>query len=142
MAFKRGHKSLKELIAPARVNTGMPEGLNYDRDTQGKCGICGTLNYGRKRKPGIYACPDVKEGSNFKSNPTGEVYKIRQNINCRSESVIYLVTCKKCGMRGVGSSTSFCKRISNYITSIQNKSSGCKTQMHFLSQNILYKISQ
>ena len=39
VAYKRGHKNLKELIAPARVNTGMSEGLNYDRDTQGKCGI-------------------------------------------------------------------------------------------------------
>ena len=34
-------------------------------------------------------------------------------------------------MQGVGSCTAFWKRISNYITSIENKSPGCKTQMHF-----------
>ena len=28
--------------------------------------------------------------------------------------------------------TSFCERISNYITSIENKSPGCKIDMHFL----------
>ena len=32
---KRGHKNLKELIAPARVNTGISVGPNYDQDTQG-----------------------------------------------------------------------------------------------------------
>ena len=89
VACKRGHKNLKELIAPARVNTGMSVGYDLDdRDTQGKCvkcGSCGTSNRGRKRKSGIYACQVVKEGSSFKSNQTGEIYKIRQDINCRSE---------------------------------------------------------
>ena len=102
VAFKRGHKNLKEFIAPARVNTGMSVGLNYDRDTQGKCvkcGTCGTSNRGRKRKSGIYACQVVKEGSSFKSNQTGEVYKIRQDINCRSENITYLVTCKNAECR-------------------------------------------
>ena len=135
VAYKRGHKNLKELIAPARVNTGMSVGSNYDRDTQGKfvkCGSCGASNRGRKRKSGIYACQVVKEGSSFKSNQIGEIYKIRQDINCRCENIIYLVTCKKCGMQGVGSCTTFCKRISNYITSIENKSPGCRIEMHFL----------
>ena len=68
---------------------------------------------GRKRKSGIYACQVVKEGSSFKSNQTGEIYKIRQDNNCRSENIIYLVMCNKCGMQGVGSCTTFCKRISN-----------------------------
>ena len=113
----------------------MSVGSNYDRDTQGKCvkcGSCGTSNRGRKRKSGIYACQVVKEGSSFKSNQTGEIYEIRQDINCRNENIIYLVTCKKCEMQGVGSCITFCKRISNYMTSIENKSPGCRIEMHFL----------
>ena len=113
----------------------MSVGPNYDRDTQGKCvecGICGTSNRGSERKSGIYACQVVKEGSSFESNQTGEVYKIGQDINCRSENIIYLVMCKKCGTQGVSSCTTFCKPISNYITSIENKSTGCKIEMHFL----------
>ena len=35
-------------------------------------------------------------------------------------------------MQGVGSCTNFCKCISNYITSIENISPGCKIKMHFL----------
>ena len=41
------HKNLKELIAPARVNTVMSVGPNYDRGRQGKCvkcESCGTSN--------------------------------------------------------------------------------------------------
>ena len=112
----------------------MSVGPNYHQDTQSKCvkcGICGTSDRGRKRKSGICACQVVKEGSSYKSNQTGKVYKIRRDINCRKENMIYLVMCKKCRMQGVGSCTTFCKRISNYITSIENKSPGCKIVMHF-----------
>ena len=35
-------------------------------------------------------------------------------------------------MQGVGSCTTSCKRISNYITSIENKPPGCKIKMQFL----------
>ena len=35
-------------------------------------------------------------------------------------------------MQGVDSCTTFCKRISNYITSIENKSPGCRIEMYFL----------
>ena len=35
-------------------------------------------------------------------------------------------------MHGVGSCTRFWKHISNYITNIENRSPGCKVEMHFL----------
>ena len=66
-------------------------------------------------------CGVLSEGSKFKSNSTGEEVYIRQNINCNSTNVIYLVTCKKCGMQGVGKAAEFNKRISNYITQIEKK---------------------
>ena len=51
VVYRIGHKNLKELIAQARVNTGMSAGPNYHRDTLGKCvkcGMYGTSNRGRK----------------------------------------------------------------------------------------------
>ena len=30
------------------------------------------------------------------STKTGKVYPIKQTVNCNSDKVIYLVTCKKC----------------------------------------------
>ena len=38
----------------------------------------------------------LEEGNTFCSKVTEEKYKIRQEINCRSRSVIYLVNCMKC----------------------------------------------
>ena len=76
-------------------------------------------------------CGVLSEGSKFGSNSTGEEFYIRQNINCNSNNVIYLVTCKKCGMQGVGKATEFNKRISNYITQIEKKPEACCTNKHF-----------
>ena len=73
----------------------------------------------------------MEEGDNFVSRVTGERYKIRQNINCESKNVIYLVECKKCGKQGVGSTEDFKPRISNYISHILMKRATCKSVRHF-----------
>ena len=59
--------------------------------------------------------------TSLKSKATKEKYKIRQNINCRSKNIIYLVECMKCGKQGVGSTGEIAPRISNYITHIESK---------------------
>ena len=97
-----------------------------------KCGGCGKSVKGRKRRSGIYTCQVLEESTEFKSTQTGERYKIRQDIDCKSDNIIYLVTCKKCGFQGVGSCTKLSQRVSNYITSIEKKSPGCNIEKHFL----------
>ena len=57
-----------------------------------KCGKCGTNNKGRKRASGIVNCGVLSEGNKFRSISTGEEFNIRQNINCNSTNIIYLVT--------------------------------------------------
>ena len=103
----RGHKNLKELLARSRFK-GKELEIRERETLEGKecykCGKCGTNNKGRKRASGIGNCGVLSEGSKFRSNPTGEEFYIRQNINCNSTNVIYLVTFKKCGMQGVGKS--------------------------------------
>ena len=86
---------------------------------------------GRKRVCGIYNCQVMEEGDSFASKFTWERYKIRQNINCESKNVIYLVECKKCGKQGVGSTEDFKPRISNYISHILMKRATCKSVRHF-----------
>ena len=73
----------------------------------------------------------MEEGDSFVSRVTGERYKIRQNINCESKNVIYLVECKKCSKQGVGSTEDFKPRISNYISHIRMKRATCKSVRHF-----------
>ena len=42
----------------------------------------------------------LQEGAHFRSNVTGVKFRIKQEINCRSKNIIYLVTCKACGKQG------------------------------------------
>ena len=48
------------------------------------------------------SCPILKEGSTFTSTNTKKVYKIKQELNCDSEFVVYLGTCAKCKGQYVG----------------------------------------
>ena len=70
-------------------------------------------------------CPILEETKIFKSTNTGKVYKIKQNVNCTSDWVIYLSTCKKCRGQYVGKSkTSFKLRHSNHKMEIKNVKGG------------------
>ena len=73
----------------------------------------------------------LEENTEFKSTQTGEGYKVRQDIDCKSDNIIYLVTCKKGGFQGVGSCAKLLQRVSNYIISIEKKSPGCNIEKHF-----------
>ena len=131
---RKGHKILEELLAPSRFNRKGVE--TRERGTlQGKgcykCGKCGTNNKGRKIASGIVNCGVLSEANKFRSNSTGEEFNITQNINCNSTNIIYLVTCKRCGMQGLGKAAKFNKRISNYITQIEKKIEACCTNKHF-----------
>ena len=73
----------------------------------------------------------LREGAHFRSNVTGERFRIKQEINCRSKNIIYLVTCRACGKQGVGRTTAFQSRISNYMLHICKKGPTCSTVKHF-----------
>ena len=119
VAYKRGHKNLKETIAPSRSVFAGAEGP-VGRKRSGregsckKCGKCGMGDRGRKRKKvNFNNCMVLQEGTHFRSNVTGERFRIKQEINCRSKNIIYLVTCRACGKQRVDRTTAFQSRISN-----------------------------
>ena len=61
------------------------------------------------------SCPLIKEGNKCQSTRTQKIYNIRQKVDCDSEWVIYLITCKKCSGQYVGKSkTKFKIRHSNH----------------------------
>ena len=96
MAYKRGHKNLKEILAPSTISTLEGElGRNSKTGQCKKCQKCGTSERGRKTSNGLNNCAVLEEGNTFCSKVTKEKYKIRQEINCRSRNVIYLVNCMK-----------------------------------------------
>ena len=60
--------------------------------------------------------------------------KVRQNVNCQSKNVIYVVTCKKCKKQGVGETISFKSRMANYRSCIKNKKISCNIDKHFIEE--------
>ena len=74
----------------------------------------------------------MEEGETFYSTVTKERYKIRQAIDCRSKNVIFLVSCRKCPMQGVGQTENFQARVSNYISHILKRKQTCGIVKHFM----------
>ena len=71
------------------------------------------------------SCPILEQTKIFKSTNTGKIYKIRQHIDCDSDWLIYLSTCKKCKGQYVGKSkTPFKKRHSNHKQEIKKNVGG------------------
>ena len=81
VGFKRG-KSLKDLLVRAKVQV--------EKEIDGKS--CG---YQGKR---CEVCTFSEEKNTFTNTQVSDTYKIREDLHldCNSENVIYLVTCKKC----------------------------------------------
>ena len=72
------------------------------------------------------------EGKDFKSVTTGCKYKVRQKITCEAKDVIYLVTCKRHNIQGVGCTTELKSRISNYRSHHNKRNKSCGITGNFL----------
>ena len=99
VGFRKG-KSLKDLLVRAKVPSLGEAKIGQSGPCFGKrCGVC----------------PFVKNTQEFASK-NGRKYVIRgSTMNCSSSHVVYLLSCKTCGVQYVGSCTTpFRSRFSNY----------------------------
>ena len=73
-------------------------------------------------KSNCEVCLNVVTTQNFTSKTTGEHFKIQKGpIDCNTRNVVYLVTCKVCGIQNVGSTKDrYRERFNNYKT-VQRK---------------------
>ena len=63
-------------------------------------------------------CFNIKQTDTFESFVTKKVYKINHSFNCDSKCVIFILSCKVCGMQYVGSTVDhFRLRWNNYRSS-------------------------
>ena len=127
-----GSKNIKEILAPSTVKFNQSyENINcqqnVDEDPKG-CFPCD--------KPCVY-CDLLRKSqdSRFQSLANKKSFKIRQNIRCKSRNVIYLVTCVKCNLQGVGHCTQFQQKISNYFNHIKSGTRDCKIICHFIDNH-------
>ena len=58
-------------------------------------------NY-RCRAPKCKTCPILESSNEFSSLTTGQLFKLKTRASCKSSNVIYLITCRKCGLQYVG----------------------------------------
>ena len=81
-----------------RVKSNTMKEIQDQLDTgprcQGETAIC--------RNARCRTCIQLDPIKEFKSFSNNKTFKIRQNMDCASKNVIYLITCAKCGMQYVG----------------------------------------
>ena len=100
VGFSNG-KSLKNILVRAvlpKVKLSKPEGSQ-------KC-----------NKPRCEVCQNVVTTKEFSSHTTGEKFEIQKGpIDCDTRNVVYLITCKVCGIQNVGSTKNkYRDRLKNY----------------------------
>ena len=68
----------------------------------------------------------------FKSFGTGKSYRIKDRMSCTSRNFLYLISCTKCNLQNVGStSTQFKVRFRNHKSAMIPKKKSCETAIHF-----------
>ena len=81
---------------------------------------------------------NIQETETFQIFVTKEVYKIKHHFHCDSKCVIYLISCKVCGLRYVESTLDrFCPRWNNYKCSQRIKSEGDTPKQNYFHQHFL-----
>ena len=97
VAFKRP-RNLQDIL----VHTNLNNNKNRKIHSVMKCN--------RKR---CTHCNYITETNGFTSSTLGKQFTIKNNLNCASSSVIYLITCKKCLKQYVGQTNQKCSQRMN-----------------------------
>ena len=85
-------------------------------------------------------CLNVQKTNTFKSSVTGETFHINHGLGCGDKCLIYLITCKVCGIQYVGQTRyDFRYRWSNYKKDSRKAARGeehmqASFHSHFLSE--------
>ena len=85
IAFRRP-RNLRDLLVRATLTT-----TTYEPPGNYPCGV-----------PRCKTCPILRATDEFSSHTTGKVFKVNFRASCKSSNVIYLITCRRCGLQYVG----------------------------------------
>ena len=85
----RWRKCLKELISPSLYPWTVAESASrVSKCNESRCDMCKNFMVFKNE---------------FTCTATGKLYKVRSDLTCKSDSVIYLISFKKCKQQYVGS---------------------------------------
>ena len=78
----------------------------------------------RCNKPRCKTCKHLKEGNTFTSNVTGNSYNVLAKnpvMTCDTKNVIYVISCRKCGIQYVGETSQMLRqRTNNHRSRLKN----------------------
>ena len=86
---QRRNKNLSDQLVRASTKTADQKSPNIIRNT---CNRPKTCRY----------CPLIDKTDDFVSSTTGRKFYSMKNVNCQSSNLIYVITCKNCGIQYVG----------------------------------------
>ena len=74
----------------------------------------------------------LMESDRFWSYATGRSYIIKEKVSCTSANVTYLISCTRCNLQYVGSTSNQLKvRFWNHKSAMKTKKTTCETVIHF-----------
>ena len=85
-------------LKPASVGRGAVD-VRAQTNSNVRCGVCVCGSVRCK------TCKHISQGSSFMSNVARKCYSVlspNSSMDCATKNVIYLITCKKCGIQYVG----------------------------------------
>ena len=124
VAFRRP-KNLGDILVRARLPPGTSQTPSLT-EIQG-CHKC--------TRPKCRTCLYIKPALKVKSHSTGSSYNIKTDSQCSTPNVVYVISCKKCGLQYVGETkTKLSLRFANHVSSIKTKKP-YPVSIHFNSPN-------
>ncbi len=81
-------------------------------------------------------CPLLNKTGRVQSTSTGRSYTALKNITCKSDNLVYLITCKKCGLQYVGQTyRTIAQRFLGHFNDISNERHWKAVGEHFNKTN-------
>eukprot|EP01083_Nonionella_stella_P092234 258124_1 len=159
--YKTGHRDIRSFMTPTSIttifNTLHQHTHHPSPVTTATINPNPPRNHPRTSKPsrhqivGCHACNKcvlccrtkeahglrfLVEGDHFICNKTGYRYPIKQDFNCNSTYVIYMLFCSVCGVQSIGSTVNIKSRFSSHKSDILwYKGDGCNMVEHFNIQS-------
>ena len=124
VAFRRP-KNLGDILVRAKLPPGTVQ-------TQPPTDILGCHKCTRSK---CKTCLHIKPSLKVKSHTTGSSYNIKTDSECSTSNVVYVISCKRCGLQYVGETkTKLSLRFANHVSSIKTKKP-YPVSIHFNSPN-------
>ena len=113
----RRPKNIQDLLSrPRKINHSSSDKRGFFK-CKGKCDLCRNF---------------LVESDHFTSASSNRSYSITQHLHCKSKNVIYLITCSKCNVQYVGStSNEFKVRFRNHKLAMNTNKNTCEAAIHF-----------